>query len=118
MAITAQSLSYQGAAPVAGGSTTLAFGGSSNQELSYIGVATFTLDGAATSATLNFIDGTASLGFTPTAVLLNVCGGTQGAAAYIGAIADTPANGVSTVVRFSGAGTNTNTLKVAVFVLK
>ena len=81
------------------------------------GFGTATLDGSATSFTVNFIDGTATLSFTPSAVLVSVCGGTQPAAAVVSAIADAITT-TGFTCRLSGAGTNTNTLKIAVRVIK
>jgi len=117
MAISAQNVTYQGNGPTAS-SQILAANLSAPSDQNLVGSATFTLDGSATSATLNFIDGTAALPFTPTAVLCNVTGGNQGATAFVSAIADAPANGVSTTVRFSAAGTNAKTLQVSFLIIK
>lgn len=117
MAITAQNASYRGQGPVGGGSTILAFGGSSMQELAYIGTATFTGDGATSTATLNYIDGTNTLSFTPTAVLAQRIGGT--AAATITCYAtDNADSGKTATVTFSAAPANGATYIVAFFVLK
>lgn len=116
MAITAANLSYIGQAPVAGGSATLAFGGSSCQELSYIGTVTFTGDGSLTAATLNLIDGTASLGFTPTGFLAFRVGGNTTSTIAVASIV--PVNGVTATVNFTVAPTNGGTITLAVFVLK
>lgn len=117
MAITAQNLSYLTSAPVANGSGVLAFGGSSVQELSYIGTATFTGDGATTTATLNYIDGTATLPFTPSAVFGVRAGGAATATVSVVSVVDNADGGKSATVQFSAAP-NAATIKVAVFVLK
>lgn len=116
MAIPAQNASYVTAGPSATGQI-LAMGGSAQQELAYIGTATFVLDGALTSSTLNFIDGAATLPFTPSAVAAMVVGGTQPAAAFVSCSTDT-ITATGCTIRFSAAGTNLNTVKVAFFVLK
>lgn len=117
MAITAQNVSYLTSAPVAGGSTILAFGGKSNQELSYIGTVTFTGDGSATSATINYIDGTNTLGFTPSACLVQRVGG-NAANSIVSYAADNADNGATAIVTFSAAPGNNTLIKYAVFILK
>jgi hypothetical protein len=116
MAIPAQNATYLQTGPSAT-QQILAFGPSSGLEVAYIGTATFVLDGTLTSATLNFIDGTAALSFTPSAVLVFVTGGTQSAAAYVTATADTITT-TTCVVRFSIAGTNANTVKIGFMICK
>lgn len=132
MAIPAQNLTLTGSSQIpVGQGTVLAYGGSDNQEVAYKGTATFTLDGSLTSATLNWIDGTNGLFFSssavapggsvsivaPSAVIVQVCGGTQPAAAYITAVADTITT-TGCTIRFSIAGTNANTVKLAVIVMR
>lgn len=116
MAISAVALSYSGQGPTASGQV-LATADGGPQAQDFEGFGTATLDGSATSFTVNFIDGTATLPFTPSAVLVSVCGGTQPAAAVVSAIADAISN-TGFTCRLSGAGTNTNTLKIAVRVIK
>lgn len=116
MAIPAQNTTYLNAGPSATGQI-LASSSSLQQELAYIGTATFVLDGTLTSATLNFIDGTAVLPFTPSAVAAMVVGGTQPAAAFVSVSTDTVTT-TGCTVRFSAAGTNANTVKIAFFILK
>lgn len=117
MAIPAVNLSYSGNGPTASGQILGASqtGGPQAQDIEGFGTAT--LDGAATSFTVNYVDGVATLPFTPSAVLVSVCGGSQPAAAVVSAIADAITN-TGFTARISGAGTNTNTLKLAVRVLK
>lgn len=116
MAIPAQNLAYFQQGPVASGQQ-LAPSQLEQLELSFLGSATFTLDGTLTSATLNYIDGTAALNFTPRSVLVWRTGGT--AAATITAYGVDGANaGVSATINFSAAGSNGNTVILGVAVLK
>ena len=116
MAISAVNLSYTGNGPTASGQV-IASTETGGLAQDFEGFGTATLDGSATSFTVNFIDGTATLSFTPSAVLVSVCGGTQPAAAVVSAIADAITT-TGFTCRLSGAGTNTNTLKIAVRVIK
>jgi len=116
MSIPAVSATYLSQGPTAD-KQILAFSGLSAVELAYIGTGTATLDGAATSFTLNFIDGTAALTFTPSAVAAMVVGGTQPAASFVSVSTDTITT-TGCVVRLSAAGSNANTLKIAFFILK
>ena len=81
-------------------------------QTAYMGTATFVLDGSATHATLNFIDGTKTLSFTPSAVSAQVIGGTQNAASVVGVQSVLVTDNTKAEVYFSGAGTNTNTVKI------
>ena len=117
MAITAQNATYLNQGPTASGQVLV------NNELSaletaFIGTATFTLDGSLTSATLNFIDGTKTLSFTPTAVTAQVIGGTQNAASVIAVQSVLVTDNTKAVVYFSGAGTNANTVKIIFSIIK
>ena len=116
MAITAQNVAYLGAAPVPTGSTILAFGGTSIQELCYIGTVTFVGDNSATSAVINYTNGTSNgLGFTPSAVQVTRIGG-NAANSIVMYAADNADN--TAVVTFSAApGTNT-TVKLLVQIYK
>jgi len=116
MAIAAVNLSYTGNGPTATGQV-IASTETGGIAQDFEGFGTATLDGSATSFTVNFIDGTATLSFTPSAVLVSVCGGTQPTAAVVSAIADAITN-TGFTCRLSGTGTNTNTLKIAVRVIK
>ena len=131
MAIPAQNLTYLTQGPSATGQE-FAASPTGMLEVALIGTATFVLDGALTSATLNFIDGTSTVLFGPpitsggvlvpfpnnaSAVTVQVIGGTQPAAAYISASADTITT-TGCTVRFSIAGTNTNTVKLLVTVYR
>lgn len=116
MSINAQNLTYFGQGPVAAGSTILAFGGSSMQELSYMGTVTFTGDGSATSAVINYTNGTANgLGFTPSAVSVVRVGG-NAANSIVMYAADNADN--TAVVTFSAAPGNNASVKLAVVIYK
>lgn len=54
----------------------LARGGMSDAELAYIATASITADGTSSTYTVNYIDGTAALPFTPSAILAQRIGGT------------------------------------------
>jgi hypothetical protein len=75
------------------------------------------LDGALTTFTVNYVDGVATLPFTPSAILLSVTGGTQPAAAFVSASAEAITT-TGFTARISAAGTNANTLKLAVQIMK
>jgi len=87
-------------------------------EFAYLGTATFVLDGSLTAATLNFIDGTKTLSFTPTGLFAHVIGGTQNAASPIDVVSSIVTDNTKAVLTFSGAGTNANTVKVLFAVVK
>lgn len=116
MAIPAQNIGYLQNGPVASGQQ-LAPSSLEMLELSFLGTVTFTLDGTLTSATLNYIDGTATLNFTPRAVLLVRIGGTAASSTVAYAV-DGANSGLSATVTISAAGSNAQTLIFAVAVLK
>jgi|SRR5882672_1042069 len=124
MAITAQNGVYLTAGPAKSGQI-LANNEATGTEVSYAGTATFILDGASTSATLNFIDGTQTVQFAAglasavnaSGVAAMVVGGTQPAAAFISVSTDT-ITATGCTVRFSIAGTAANTVKIAFFILR
>lgn len=117
MAIPAVNASFSGNGYTASGQILAApgAGGPQAQDMEFFGTAV--LDGTLTAFTFNFIDGTATLPFIPAAAFVSVCGGTQPAAAVVSAIADA-VTATSATIRLSGAGTNANTLKVAIRVVK
>ena len=117
MAITTLNPTYvnSGNLPLTG--QILASGGSDQVELAYKANWTITLDGAATTAALNLIDGTQTLPFTPSGVLLNVAGGTQQAAAAVSAAVVSITNTVINI-KLSGAGTTANTLVITAMILR
>jgi hypothetical protein len=115
MAITAVNASYFNQGPVASGQI-LADGGS-KAELVYVFLATAILDGSSTSFTLNFIDGTNTLPFTPRGVTIAITGGTQ-AGVTVPAVLVSAITNTGCTVNLSGAGTSANTLTFAGFILK
>lgn len=116
MSVNPANLAYFGAAPVAGGSTVLAFGGSSMQELAYIGTAACIGDNSATAFFINFVDGTNALGFTPTAVVAFRSGGN--ATNTVAVLSTNAISNTQCTVNFSAAPGTNATATVAVFVLK
>jgi len=111
MAITAQNGTYLTQGPTASGQV-LAGNELTALENAIIGTATFTLDGTLTSATLNFIDGTKTLSFTPTAIEAQTIGGTQLAAAPVAVQGTAVTDNTKGTIYFSGAGTASNTVKI------
>lgn len=117
MSIAATNVTYiSSAAPVAAGSTILAFGGQSNQEFSYVGTSTITGDGATTTAVVNFIDGSNNLSFTPTAVVAFRIGGNTTATQAVAGVSTINAQGFT--VQFSAAPGNSNTIQLVYLILK
>lgn len=115
MSISNANAVYLTSAPVASGSTILAFGGSSLLEFSYAATVTFTGDGSSTSAIMNLIDGTNALGWTPTAVMASRTGGN--AASSIVAYANAVTNSQATFT-FSAAPGNNASISFVVLVMK
>lgn len=116
MAITVGTAVYEGQAPTKSGQIIVE-GGKGVDFTAYRGIATLTLDGTATTATINFIDGTEALPFTPSAVLLSAGGGTETTAISATMTGNTLTNKAFGVT-LSGAGTSTKTVKVAFIVFK
>lgn len=117
MAISAQNANYLTAGPAAS-SQQLAGSALSALELAYAGTVTFTGDGSTTTATLNYIDGTAALPFTPTAILATRAGGTDTGTAYVVSVVDAGNSNKTATVTFSAAPASTKTVIVAFFILK
>lgn len=117
MAITAPNAVWAGSGVPQYSGQIVVTGGTDNQELAYKGTATFTLDGTTTAVTINLIDGTQTIPFTPSGVLANVSGGTQQAASPVQFTVKTITNTVITGV-LSAAGTSANTVTVTFLVLK
>ena len=114
MAITAGNASYSGAGPAKTGqilSQTL--GGDANRAL--YGVATVTGDGASATFDVNFIDGTETLPFTPSAVICTRTGGA--ATGTISVLAVGPITATKFTVTTS-ANVNAATFIVGFIVLK
>lgn len=115
MAIPAANVSYSGTGPTASGQVLADRGDAGNFCRTLVGTATFVLDGSLTTATLNYIDGTASLGYNPAAILFCKTGGT--ASIVVNSIVD-GGNGQTATVTFSGAGTNAQTVILSLMLLK
>jgi len=111
MAITAVNATYFTQGPTQSGQI-LADQGSSLAETTLEFFATAILDGTSTSFTLNFIDGTKTLSFTPRAVVVDVVGGTQ-AATVAPSVASTTPTATGVTITLGAAGTSTNTLTIA-----
>lgn len=111
MAITAVSASYFTQGPTQSGQILADITASlADTNLTYF--ATATLDGTATTFTLNFIDGTKTLSFVPRAVTADVVGGTQVASSVVNVSTTTPTN-TGVTVNLSAAGTAANTVTIA-----
>ena len=74
------------------------------------------LDGSDTNFTVNWIDGTEVLPFTPSAVLAVRNGGTH--AATLSVLSVTSITATSALITLSGGGTNTETAVVALQIIK
>jgi hypothetical protein len=107
MAITAAvPAPLNSAAPVLGRSGTFIKGPGDAQEPAWQGTVTFTGDGSTTSATINWIDGTKAIPFTPSAVEAVRVGGTDSAAGlpYI-----TAATATTATIAWTAAPASTTT---------
>lgn len=117
MSVNPSNVAYiSSAAPVPGGSGILAFGGSSNQELSYIGTAACIGDNSATAFFVQFIDGTNALPFTPTAVVAFRSGGN--ATNTVSVLSTNAISNTQCTVNFSAAPGTNATATVALLILK
>lgn len=114
MAITAVNATYLTGGPSASGQI-LANSVASDSEVSLKFIGTVTLDGTLTTFTLNFIDGTQTLSFTPRAVPLDIVGGT---ATNVPAISTTTPTTTGVTVNLSAAGTASTTLILAGEILR
>jgi hypothetical protein len=117
MSITTVDAVYTGQGVPLYSGQIIATGGTDQVELAYKGIATLTLDGSSTTAVVNLIDGTATLPFTPSGVLLNVSGGTQQAATPISVEVVSITNTVINL-KLSAAGSSANTVVVTFLILK
>jgi hypothetical protein len=117
MAIPAQNATYINQGPTASGQV-FAPNELSNLENAIIGTATFVLDGTLTSAVLNFIDGTKTLSFTPTAIEAQTIGGTQLPVAAVAVQGTAVTDNTKGTIYFSGAGTSANTVKILFKIVK
>ena len=84
-----------------------------------LGTATFTGDGASTSATLNYIDGTATMGMgSPSVILCSRSGGSASASIDVVSIVDANDSGKTATVTFSAAPGNGTTVIVSFMLVK
>lgn len=111
MSIANSNLTYFGNGPVAGGSNVVLF--KPGAQGAYIGTVTITGDGSATSAVVNFIDGSNVLPFTPTSVSVVRTGGNAANSIVMYA---SSSNTTAAVVTFSAAPGNLATVTLAVTV--
>lgn len=116
MAITTVNATYIPSGPTAD-KQIMAFGPGSSQEIAYIGTATFTGDGASSTATLNYIDGTAALNFTPSAIIACRVGGAATATIGVVSVVDAGNSNKTATVQFTGA-VNAATIIVGFIILK
>lgn len=96
----------------------LAANAGSQAEFAYIGTATFVGDGATTTATLNLIDGTNVLPFTPSAILISRAGKTSDTAAATISCFATGVTATAATLSFSAAPANAATFTIVFVVLK
>jgi hypothetical protein len=109
-------LAYSGNGPSADGQILADSTLSGNFARTLVGKVTLTLDGAATTATINYIDGSAALGFAPSALFWSKIGGTESTGAVV-KIVDA-GDGKTAVATLSAAGTNANTLIYSLMICK
>ena len=120
---TASNATYLTAGPT-GNNQVLAFGGTSNLELAYIGYASWIGNGAATTATLNYIDGTAQLNFTPSAILAFHSGNNSGgnaaepATTVVASAVDAANSNKTATITFSAAPTNNASIGVVFMIFR
>src|SRR6185369_14754863 len=100
MSITAGNAAYNGNGPTQTGQILVATLGEP-QGRTFYGTATVTGDGSSSSFSVNFIDGTKDIGFTPTAILCNRIGGA--ATATIAVVSAVPVDGTKFTVNTSAA---------------
>src|SRR5437868_1491918 len=113
MSIAAVAATYQDGVPNA--TLQKVVTGRLDDNSAYKGTATFVLDGSTTTATLNFLDGTKKLAFTPSAIICSRIGGTGLASIHAYA---TVVDDATATITFSAAGTSTNTISIGFIILK
>ena len=115
MAISTVNASYLGQAPTKTGQI-LANALSGSDARTLYATATAISDGSDTNFTVNWIDGTQVLPFTPSAVLATRNGGT--AAATISVLSVTSITTTSALITLSAAGSTSETFAIALAILK
>ena len=114
MSIAAANVAYVSAAAPTKTGQIVVFGGNDIQDYALGGTVTAVLDGASTTFTVNWIDGTQTLNFTPSRVFMFRCGGTG--ATTISAVGVSSVTNASATVTISAAGTNTQTVTFAILI--
>ena len=120
---TATNATYLSGGPT-GTLQQLARGGTSDLELAYIGYASWIGNGSAVTATLNYIDGTAALPFTPSAILGFHSGNNSGgnaaeaAATAVTSIVDAANANKTATVTFSAAPANNASVGVVFMIFR
>lgn len=117
MAIATVSASYVGSQAPQFTGQVLASGPGSAAEFAYIGFATFTGDAASSTATLNYIDGTQALPFTPSAIIACRVGGAATATIGVVSVVDAANANKTATVQFTGT-VNAATITIAFIILK
>lgn len=119
MAITQNNISYSGQGPSGSGQIMAQSGIAGAQSQALDGFGQLKLDGSATTVTLNFIDGTATLPFVPSAVFVqrNVPASDTAAAGTTIVVSGAVTN-VGIPVTISAAGSNAQLLSYAVRIVK
>lgn len=88
MAIAAANMAFSGNGPSASGQILASRSDQGNMARRLVGSVTFTGDGASTSAVLNYIDGTATLGYLPSAIVATRNGGNAAASISVVSVVD------------------------------
>lgn len=114
MAITTVNLAYVGQGPTADSQIVLQSELSGNFAQTLVATATWTGDASSSTAKFNYIDGTAKLSFTPSAVLAFRIGGAATATIYPTSVVD-DANKQTATVTFATT-VNAATLKCLVVI--
>lgn len=99
MAIVAGTAVYTGTGPTQTGQIIAHTSGGPTEARTLRGTATVTGDGASATFTVNFIDGTKTLGFTPSLILCNRIGGA--ATSTISVVSAVPVDGATFTVNTS-----------------
>jgi hypothetical protein len=115
MAIATVNMTYSGAGPASSGQIVSQAGLAGDASRVLIGYATATGDASSSTFTVNLIDGTATLGFTPSAIIATRAGGA--ATSTISVVSVTSITATSFLVTTSAA-VNAATFVVGVIIVK
>jgi hypothetical protein len=116
MANSAANPVYKPSGPTAD-AQILAFGPGSSGEIAYVGTAVITGDSTGSTVTVNYIDGTAALPFTPSAIICVRTGGTSTATVSVASAVDA-GNSNKTFTVQASATIGTGTFNIAFLVLR